>query len=68
MRVAVAGGTGQVGRPTIAALKLKGHDAIGLSRSAGVDLMTSDGLAAALEGRGDRRGFRAEDVQQPVCR
>jgi uncharacterized protein YbjT (DUF2867 family) len=50
MRVAVAGGTGQVGRPTIAALKLKGHDAIGLSRSAGVDLMTSDGLAAALEG------------------
>jgi uncharacterized protein YbjT (DUF2867 family) len=49
MRIAVAGGTGQVGRPTIAALKLKGHDAVGLSRSGGVDLMTGAGLAPALK-------------------
>src|ERR1700743_1669918 len=50
MRVAGAGGTGQGGLSPIAALKVKGHDAIGLSRSAGFDLMPGDGLAAALEG------------------
>ena len=50
MRIAVAGGTGQIGRPTIAALELKGHEATGLSRSAGIDLMTGAGLAQALEG------------------
>ena len=50
MRIAVAGGTGQVGRPTIASLKLKGHEAISLSRSDGVDLMTGAGLAPALKG------------------
>jgi uncharacterized protein YbjT (DUF2867 family) len=50
MRIAVAGGTGQIGRPTIAALEQQGHDAIGLSRSAGIDLMTGAGLEEALEG------------------
>jgi uncharacterized protein YbjT (DUF2867 family) len=50
MRIAVAGGTGRVGRPTIDTLKLKGHDAIGLSRSHGVDLVTGAGLASALKG------------------
>jgi uncharacterized protein YbjT (DUF2867 family) len=50
MRVAVAGGTGQIGRPTIAALELMGHEAVGLSRSMGVDLMTGAGLDKALEG------------------
>jgi hypothetical protein len=50
MRVAVAGGTGQVGRPVITALKANGHEAIPLSRSSGVDLMTGAGLAPALEG------------------
>ena len=50
MRVAVAGGTGQIGRPTITALELAGHETIGLSRSAGIDLMTGAGLDQTLEG------------------
>jgi uncharacterized protein YbjT (DUF2867 family) len=50
MRVAVAGGTGQIGRPTTAALAFMGHEAVALSRSSGVDLMTGTGLDRALEG------------------
>ncbi|MCL1870651.1 MAG: NAD-dependent epimerase/dehydratase family protein [Promicromonosporaceae bacterium] len=50
MRIAVAGGTGTVGRPTAAAAAAAGHDVVLLTRSAGVDLTTGSGLAAALEG------------------
>ncbi|WP_349828083.1 SDR family oxidoreductase [Brevibacterium litoralis] len=48
--VAVAGGTGVVGRATVEALRSTGHEARVLSRSTGVDLVTGAGLAEALVG------------------
>ena len=50
MRIAVAGGTGRIGRLTIAALGSAGHQAVPLSRSGGVDAYTGAGLAGALRG------------------
>ena len=50
VRIAVAGGTGLVGRQTVKALRRSGHDAVVIARSVGVDLTTGDGLAAALMG------------------
>jgi uncharacterized protein YbjT (DUF2867 family) len=50
MRIAVAGGTGTVGVHVITALGAAGHDTVVLSRSTGVDLTTSGGLAEALAG------------------
>ncbi|RAV15657.1 NmrA family transcriptional regulator [Mycolicibacterium sp. GF69] len=50
MRIAVAGATGNIGNRTVAALERDGHDVVRISRSLGVDLMTGDGLDAALAG------------------
>lgn len=50
MRVAVAGGTGVVGRHVVAALEADGHEVVVLSRSRGVDVRDADGVAAAIEG------------------
>lgn len=50
MRVAVAGGTGVVGRHVVAALRHTGHETVVLARATGVDLRTGDGLDAALAG------------------
>lgn len=50
MRVAVAGGTGSVGRHVVAALERRGHEPVVLARSTGVDLRTGRGLDAALTG------------------
>lgn len=50
MRIAVAGGTGVVGRHLVSALHQAGHDAVVLARSTGVDLSTGDGLEHALQG------------------
>jgi len=50
MRVAIAGGTGVVGRYTERALIAAGHEAVVLARSRGIDLRTDDGLADWLEG------------------
>jgi uncharacterized protein YbjT (DUF2867 family) len=50
MRVAVAGGTGLVGRHTVEALKGGNHEAIALSRSHGVDLLTGEGIDNAMVG------------------
>ena len=50
MRVAVAGATGNIGALTVAALEHAGHDVVRISRSLGVDLITADGLDAALTG------------------
>ncbi len=49
-RIAVAGGTGRVGRYVVEALEAGGHEAVNMSRSTGVDLITGEGLAEALEG------------------
>ncbi|WP_037604118.1 SDR family oxidoreductase [Streptacidiphilus rugosus] len=50
MRIAVAGGTGMVGRLVVEAAREAGHEPVALARSAGVDLMTGAGLEPALEG------------------
>lgn len=50
MQVAVAGGTGWIGRVVVARLRDSGHDVAVLTRSAGVDLTTGAGLETALRG------------------
>src|ERR671922_189986 len=49
-KIAVAGATGRVGRHVVDVLKAGGHDVVAMSRSGGVDVVTGDGLAKALEG------------------
>src|ERR1035441_4962431 len=50
VKIAVAGGTGVAGRWTVEALRAGGHEVIVIARSAGTDLVTGDGLDAALAG------------------
>ena len=50
MRIAVAGGTGVVGRHLVDILNRQGHEPVVLARSTGVDLITDHGLDAALTG------------------
>jgi uncharacterized protein YbjT (DUF2867 family) len=50
MRVAVVGATGRIGRLTVGALERRGHEAVGISRTQGVDVYTGDGLVTALTG------------------
>jgi len=50
MRIAVAGATGRVGRYVVEVLQQGGHDVVAISRSAGVDVITGEGLAEALRG------------------
>ncbi|MFH9468742.1 SDR family oxidoreductase [Streptomyces clavifer] len=50
MRVAVAGGTGLVGRYVVEELAAAGQEPVVLARSQGVDLVTGAGLDAAMAG------------------
>ena len=50
MRIAVAGGTGVVGRHVVSAVAAAGHEPVVLSRQRGVDLATGHGLDAAMSG------------------
>jgi uncharacterized protein YbjT (DUF2867 family) len=50
MRIAVAGGTGVVGRHVVRAVRDLGHEPVTLTRSTGVDLVTGRGLEEALAG------------------
>jgi uncharacterized protein YbjT (DUF2867 family) len=50
MRVAVAGGTGLIGRHLVALLEEGGHEPVVLARSRGVDITTGSGLQNALAG------------------
>lgn len=49
-KTAVAGATGRVGRHVVDVLRASGHDVVPMSQSGGVDVITGDGLAAALDG------------------
>jgi len=49
-KIAVAGATGRVGRHAAGVLTDRGYDVVPMSRSLGVDVITGDGLAAALAG------------------
>jgi len=51
-KIAVAGATGRVGRHVADVLKAGGHKVVAMSRSSGVDVVTGDGLEAALDGVG----------------
>jgi uncharacterized protein YbjT (DUF2867 family) len=44
VKIAVAGGTGTVGRPVVVVARERGHDVVVLSRSTGVDLVAGTGL------------------------
>jgi uncharacterized protein YbjT (DUF2867 family) len=50
LRIAVAGGTGVVGRYVVDAITAQGHESVAMSRASGVDLVTGQGLERALEG------------------
>ncbi|SDL10126.1 Uncharacterized conserved protein YbjT, contains NAD(P)-binding and DUF2867 domains [Glycomyces sambucus] len=52
MKIAVMGGTGLIGSQVVTFLNEAGHEAMPHSPSTGVDLISGDGLAAALEGAG----------------
>jgi uncharacterized protein YbjT (DUF2867 family) len=49
-RIAVAGATGRVGRHVVDVLSERGHEVVSMSRSTGVDVITGEGLAGALDG------------------
>ncbi|GGM03077.1 SDR family oxidoreductase [Nakamurella endophytica] len=50
MRIAIAGGTGWVGRLVVDEARAAGHTPVVVARSTGVDLVTGSGLDAALAG------------------
>jgi uncharacterized protein YbjT (DUF2867 family) len=50
MKIVVIGGSGLIGRKTVALLRAGGHAVVAASPSAGIDAVTGEGLAAALEG------------------
>lgn len=50
MRIAIAGGTGMVGRRITEAARQRGHETVVLSRRRGVDVLTGQGLHEALTG------------------
>ena len=69
-RVAVAGATGNIGALTVAALEQAGHDVWRISRSLGVDLITADGIDAALTGVDaviDATSYEAADRDDAVA-
>jgi uncharacterized protein YbjT (DUF2867 family) len=47
-KIAVAGVTGRVGRHVVDVLEEQGRDVVAISRSAGIDVVTGEGLAEAL--------------------
>ena len=49
-KIAVAGSTGRVGRHVVDVLEGQGHDVVRISRTTGVDVITAEGLAEALDG------------------
>jgi uncharacterized protein YbjT (DUF2867 family) len=49
-KIAVAGATGRVGRHVVDVLEAEGHDVVPIARSRGVDIVTGEGLDAALAG------------------
>jgi uncharacterized protein YbjT (DUF2867 family) len=50
MKIVVIGGSGLIGSKLVSKLSEAGHDALPASPDSGVDILTGDGLAEALEG------------------
>ena len=49
-KIAVTGATGRLGRPLVDILEGQGHEVVPIARSTGVDVITGEGLAEALDG------------------
>ncbi|HWW70593.1 MAG TPA: SDR family oxidoreductase [Duganella sp.] len=50
MKIIVIGGTGLIGSKLVALLNQRGHEAVAASPNSGVNTLTGEGLAAALDG------------------
>ena len=50
MKIIVIGGTGLIGTKAVKNLRDKGHDVVAASRSTGINSVTGEGLAEALDG------------------
>lgn len=50
MKIVVIGGTGLIGKKLIPLLRQRGHDAVPASPGTGVNTLTGQGLAEALQG------------------
>ncbi|MDZ5453218.1 SDR family oxidoreductase [Labrys sp. ZIDIC5] len=50
MKIVIIGGTGLIGTKTVARLQAKGHEVLAASPNTGVNTITGEGLAEALEG------------------
>jgi uncharacterized protein YbjT (DUF2867 family) len=50
MKIVVIGGTGLIGSKLVAALRQRGHEALSASPDSGVNTLTGEGLASALDG------------------
>ncbi|MFF2083214.1 SDR family oxidoreductase [Nocardia sp. NPDC058176] len=50
MRIAVVGASGRIGREVVDILKNRGEEIVEITRSAGIDVRSGQGLAAALTG------------------
>jgi uncharacterized protein YbjT (DUF2867 family) len=50
MKIVVIGGTGLIGSDAVVNLQAQGHDAVAASPNSGVNTLTGEGLAEALEG------------------
>jgi uncharacterized protein YbjT (DUF2867 family) len=49
-KIAVTGATGRLGSPLVEILEGQGHEVVPIARSKGVDVITGEGLAEALDG------------------
>ena len=49
-KIAVVGATGRLGHHAVEILRERGHEVVPISRSEGVDVISGEGLGAALEG------------------
>jgi uncharacterized protein YbjT (DUF2867 family) len=49
-KIAVTGATGRLGQPLVEILEAQGHEVVSISRSKGVDVISGEGLAEALDG------------------
>jgi uncharacterized protein YbjT (DUF2867 family) len=50
MKIVIIGGTGLIGRGLVHTLRLQGHEAVPASPSTGINTLTGEGLAEALDG------------------
>lgn len=68
MKIVVVGGTGLIGSKVVSILGSKGHDVVAASPASGVNTVTGEGLAQALEGASvvvdlaNSPSFKDEDV------